>query len=410
MIFGQNRTVFTLTDCYDSAVNNYPNLQKLLLNKEIFSLNTKNIKSNYYPKLNLNGQISYQSDVTKMPIGNSIPGISIKELDKDWYQINLNIEQMIYDGGLTKSKKKLEEADFNVSDQKMQVELYQLKSNINHLYFNIIFLNKNKEILNILINNLQIRIDDAKTAFENGMLLSSEIDALRVEKNSTTQKIIEIKEDINSLIASMNELSGLDIKDANQLVLQDFEISDFDFTNSRPEYLLLSLQQEKIGALKSLTAVKRMPVLAAFGQAGYGRPGYDMLKNAFDDYYKVGATLRWNIWDWNNAKRQTQVYEIQKQIIDAEKSTFDQNLKADLHKKISDINKYQKLLETDLLIVRLQDNVVETANNQMDNGAITATNYLIEVNKKVKAHLNLEAHKLQLVYSKILYLTAIGKI
>ena len=410
ILFGQSSSVFTLTNCYDSAVNNYPNLRQLELNIAIFNLNTKNIKAAYYPILNLCGQVSYQSDVTKMPFGNNIPGISVEELDKDWYQINLNIEQLIYDGGLTSSRKKLEEADFKVADQKLQVQLYQLKASINHLYFNIIFLNKNREILNVLVNNLQIRIDDAQIAFENGMLLSSEIDAIKVEKNSTIQRLIEIDEDVSALISSLNEISGLEIETADQLDFQEMEISDYIFINNRPEYLLLSLQQEKISALKSITAVKRMPVFAAFGQLGYGRPGYDMLNNSFDDYYKVGASLRWNIWDWNNVKRQKQVYEIQNQIINTEKETFDQNLKADLHKKISDINKYQKLLETDLEIVRLQENVVKTANNQMDNGSITATNYLIEVNKKVKANLNLEAHKLQLAYSKILYLTAIGKI
>lgn len=408
--FGQVGQKFTLADCHDSAVYNYPNLRQLELNKAVFDLNTKNIKTSYYPKLNLNGQLSYQSDVTKMPIGNSIPGINIEELDKDWYKINLDIEQMIYDGGLNSSKKRLEETNFKISDQKLQVELYLLKDRVSHLFFNIVFLDKNREILNVLVDNLEIRIGNAQKVFENGMLLSSEIDALKVELNTTIQKVMEMDGDIEALIASMNEISGMEIKSANQFKLPEIDISDYIFINNRPEYLLLSLQQEKLTALKSVTAVKRMPVLAAFGQVGYGRPGYDMLKNSFDDYYKVGAALRWNIWDWSKVKREKQVIDIQNQIISSQKETFNQNLRADLHKKISDINKYYKLIEMDLEIVRLQKNVVNTANNQMDNGTITTTNYLIEVNKKVKAQLNLEAHKLQLVYSKILYLTAIGKI
>ncbi len=411
VVVGQVEQKLTLSQCYDSAISNYPNLSQLELNKAVFDLNTKNIKTNYYPKLNLNGQASYQSDVTKMPFGDNLPaGLQIEELDKDWYKINLDIEQMIYDGGLTSSMKKLEETDYKISTQKLQVELYQLKDRINHLFFNIIYLSKNEEILSTLKNNLEVRVEDAKIAFENGVLLSSEIDALRVEVNLTEQKIIEIDDDINALISSFNEISGLNINTASQLEFPDIEISDYNFVNNRPEYLLLSLQQEKLSALKSVTAVKRKPVFMAFGQVGYGRPGYDMLKNQFDDYYKVGAALRWNIWDWSKVKREKQVLEIQSQIINSQKQTFDQNLRADLHKKISDINKYYKLIESDKVIVRLQENVVKTANNQMDNGTITATNYLIEINKKAKAHLNLEAHKLQLVYSKLLYLTAIGKI
>ena len=168
-------------------------------NKAVFDLNTKNIKTNYYPKLNLNGQASYQSDVTKMPIGNNIPGLEIEELDKDWYKVNLDIEQMIYDGGLTSSQKKLEEADLKISDQKLQVELYQLKDGINHLFFNIVFLDKNREILNVLVDNLKIRIEDAQKVFNNGMLLSSEVDALKVEINTTIQKQYKVYSQVTKL-------------------------------------------------------------------------------------------------------------------------------------------------------------------------------------------------------------------
>ena len=405
------QTVFTLQACQDSAVNHYPNLKQFELNSAASELRTKNIKTNYYPKLNLNGQASYQSDVTKMPFGDDLPpGLQVEELDKDWYKINLDIEQMIYDGGLTSSQKKLEETNLLISDQKLEVELYQLKDRVNHLFFNIVYLNKNKGIIEILIKNLAARIEDAQIAFENGMLLSSDIDAIKVEMKMSQLKIIELEEDISALIASLNKISGLQISDASQLEFPDIEISDYTFENNRPEYLLLSLQQDKLSALKTMTTVKRRPMIVAFGQAGYGRPGYDMLKNEFDDYYKIGAMLKWNIFDWNKVKREKQILDIQNQIITSQKATFNQNLQADLYKKISDVNKYQKLIETDKEIVSLQENVVKTANSQMDNGTITATNYLIEVNKKTKADLSLEAHKLQLVYSKLLYLTALGKI
>ncbi len=406
------QTVFTLQDCHDSAISHYPNLKQFELNSAASELRTKNIKTNYYPKLNLNGQASYQSDVTKMPFGDNLPpGFpQIEELDKDWYKINLDIEQMIYDGGLTSGQKKLEETDLLISNQKLEVELYQLKDRVNHLFFNIVYLNKNKGIIEVLIKNLQARIDDAQNAFENGMLLSSDIDAIRVEMKMSQLKIIELDEDISALIASLNKISGLQISDASQLEFPDIEISDYIFENNRPEYLLLSLQQDKLDALKTMTSVKRRPMIVAFGQAGYGRPGYDMLKNEFDDYYKIGAMLKWNIFDWNKVKREKQILDIQHQIITSQKATFNQSLQADLYKKISDVNKYQKLIETDKEIVSLQKNVVKTANSQMGNGTITATSYLIEVNKKTKAELSLEAHKLQLVYSKLLYLTALGKI
>ena len=399
----------SLKVCQDSAVKNYPNIRQILLNSETYELNIKNIKTNYYPKLNLNGQASYQSEVTKIP-EMPLPAFDVPEISKDWYKINLDIEQMIYDGGITAGQKKVEVARHEISDQKIEVELYGLKERINQLFFNILFLRKNIEVLHVLHQNLETRIKDALVAFNNGMLLSSDVDALRVELYRAEQKITEKNEDLSALVASLNELTHLIILSADELIIPDIKLDNFDFINNRPEYVLLGKQQLQVLALKSLTKSKRNPVFMAFGQAGYGRPGYDMLNNNFDDYYMIGARLHWNIWDWGKVKREKQVFDIQNNIINAQRETFNQNLKADLHKRIADIEKYEKIIGRDEDIVQLQNNVVKTVDHQLKNGTITSTTYLIELNKMLEARLNLEAHKLQLIYAKYQYLTSIGNL
>jgi outer membrane protein TolC len=399
----------TLQMCRDSAVRNYPNIQQIMLNKETYELNIKNIKTNYYPKLNLNGQASYQSDVTKIP-DMPLPAFDIPEISKDWYKINLDVEQMIYDGGMTAGQKKVEAVRHEISDQKIQIELYQLKERVNQLYFNILFLRKNIEVLEVLHQNLTTRIKDARVAHENGMLLSSDVDALQVELYRAEQKITEKEEDLAALIASVNEITHLNIQSADELIIPEIKLENYDFVNNRPEYVLLDKQQSQVVALKSLTKAKRIPVFMAFGQAGYGRPGYDMLNDNFDDYYMIGLRLHWNIWDWGKVKREKQVFDIQNNIINTQKETFNQNLRADLHKRIADIEKYQKIIERDSDIVLLQKNVVETAGRKLKNGTITSTSYLIELNKMTETRLNLEAHKLQLIYAKYQYLTSVGNL
>ena len=200
------------------------------------------------------------------------------------------------------------------------------------------------------------------------------------------------------------------IPSADDLIVPEITIENYNFVNNRPEYILLNKQQTQVIAMKSLTQSKRLPILKAFGQAGYGRPGYDMLNNNFDSYFMIGARLHWNIWDWGKVKREKQVFDIQNSIINTQKETFNQNLKTDLHQRIADIEKYEKIIGTDETIVSLQKNVVNTVDNQLKNGSITSTNYLIEINKLVQANLNLEAHKLQLIFAKYQYITAIGNL
>lgn len=408
-LWPQQTEPVSLQECHQNALVNYPSFKQTELNNAIYELNIKNTKTTYYPSLNLNGQISYQSDVTKMPIP-SVPGFVNPVISKDWYKINLDIQQVIYDGGVTSGKKAVESADREISNQQVQIELYQLKEKVNHLFFNIIFLKKNIEVLDVLSQSLKASIKNAESAFKNGTILKSEVDKLKVELIYINQQIIEKQADITALISALNEITKLNIASAETLITPELTINNYNYINNRPEYILLNKQQNKLSAAKTLTQSKRRPVFSAFGQAGYGRPGYDMLNNDFDDYYMIGARLHWNIWDWNKVNNEKQILDIQNEIISSKKQSFDQNLKADLFQRIENISKYKKLLETDDEILELQDNVVSTALVQFNNGIITSTTYLIELNKLTKAKLNTEAHKLQLVFAKYQYITAIGNL
>ena len=409
VLFSQQSGIVTLDQCYEQAILNYPNFKQTDLNNAIYELNIKNTKTNYYPSLNLNGQASWQSDVTKMPIP-PMEGFTNPVIPNDWYKLNLDVGQLIYDGGITSGQKELQDKERIISNQQIAIELYQLKEKVNHLFFNILFLKKNVEVLNVLSENLKANIKEAQIVYENGMLLKSEVSKLKVEQVKVQQDIIDKESGIKAIIASLNELTKLNIQKSDELAEPDIVISSFTFSNSRPDYLMLGLQQDRILSMKNLTKSKRIPKISAFGQAGYGRPGYDMLNDQFDDYYMIGARLNWNIWDWNKVRNEKQILDIQKEIIDFKKQTFNQSLKADLYQRIENISKYEKLIKSDIIIVDLQDEIVATALNQFNNGTITSTTYLIELNKLSQAQLGLEAHKLQLIFAKYQYLSAIGEL
>jgi len=103
-LWSQQNTLVTLQECLEGAIVNYPSFKQTELNNSINELNIKNTKTNYYPTLNLNGQASYQSDVTKMPIP-AMSGFVNPVISNDWYKLNLDVQQIIYDGGATSGKK-----------------------------------------------------------------------------------------------------------------------------------------------------------------------------------------------------------------------------------------------------------------------------------------------------------------
>ena len=151
-----------------------------------------------------------------------------------------------------------------------------------------------------------------------------------------------------------------------------------------------------------------MPRFAAFGELGYGRPGLNMLSNSFDAFYMLGAKVSWTLWDWNETSNQKKILDLQKQVLESEKETFNQGIKIILENNIADISKYESLINSDNDIISLREKVVKISESQLENGTITATEYLTDLNNLLQSKVNLQSHKIQLIKTKVEYLTLKG--
>lgn len=126
----------SLEDCYALVNKNYPiaKQSKLLEEKSALDLATINLAK--LPKLDLNAQATYQSDVTQLPV--KIPNLTVDPANKDQYKATFDVNQLLYNGGLIDANAQLKESQTKTQQQQVQVNLYQLKSKINQLYFSIL--------------------------------------------------------------------------------------------------------------------------------------------------------------------------------------------------------------------------------------------------------------------------------
>ena len=405
----QTGKVISLKICLTKAEQNFPLLKKDLYNQKQLQLEKKIISSNYYPSININGRASYQSEVTQIP-ALPLPGVNIPVISNDFYNLNLNLEQLIWDGGRTKKLSDIKENEYKIDIQKNKIRLYDLKKGISIMYFNILFLKENIKTLKLLVSDLKARIADGKAAVRNGVILASGLDKLKVGLMQTQQIIYSKNSDLKGLIESLNALTGMKLSVNDSMASPDMNISVFPMNNNRPEYHLLTMQQQQIKSYNSLNRKKRMPVLKLFGQAGYGRPGYNMLNNNFSSYYMVGVQLNWKLWNKGNVKKQQHIFTLEQNKIQVEKENFNYNLNAVYRQQLESIKKFQSLLDADKKIIAIQNKITQTSQNQLKNGTITASEYLIQLNKKIKAVLTMKAHKLQLLFAKNQYITTMGKL
>ena len=133
---------------------------------EIWQLKDKNLSKGWLPTLDANGSFIYNSSVVDMTdiLGSfPVPGIAdlIKPLPHEQYKITVDINQVIYDGGAIKGARALEKADLNINQKQTETDLYKLRGQINSYYFNLLLLDRQRELLQ---NYLEL---DKQTNFIN---------------------------------------------------------------------------------------------------------------------------------------------------------------------------------------------------------------------------------------------------
>jgi len=330
-------------------------------------------------------------------------------MPKDQYKVTIDINQVIYDGGAIKGARNIEKAELNINGKQTEIDLYKLKSQINIYYFGILLYEHNEQLLINYHEILEKKIKSMESAVNNGVILKSDIDVLTSEMLRTEQQLSETEIRKNSLIQLLADITGNEIDNTTKLVVPTVS-NKSDSLLLRPELQMFDLRKSQLDATLGLIRSKRMPKIFGFASLGYGSPpGQNFFKSSFDTYYIVGGSVKWNIFDWNKSKNEKKVISLQQAVIDNRKKDMTDNLKRLLNSKEADINSLKALTETDIKQISLRKNITASAESKYQNGTITATEYLGELNSEKQALINYEIHKINLALAKVEYLNISGK-
>lgn len=402
----------TLETCYRMAEQSFPLVNQIDLLAGSYDLKVKNLNKNWLPAINLNGQVSYQSDVTKVQISlpSPLPVLDMPELSKDWYKATLDVSQAIWDGNVTSYQKKLEEMNLQVDQTHVRAELYQLKEQVNRFYFSIILLNQNEELLLSTKKQLEEKLKEVKAGIEYGAILQSAADALEAELFGHDQRLTETRADRSGLFRMLSELISAEVPETTLLMMPDPVIPDYTYQNNRLENTVFDLQRDKLGLMQHMVTTKWNPKFFAFGQAGIGRPALNMLSNDFEPFYVVGLKLNWPLLNWNANKNEKKILGIQSDILGTQQAAFDKNLKIQSEKELTEILKTLDVIKQDHEIITLREKISQSASAQLTNGVITSSEYVTRLTEERQARLSYEIHKIQLIQAKLAYLFNQGRL
>ncbi|GHB59905.1 transporter [Persicitalea jodogahamensis] len=406
----QAQSVVTLEQCYEAARANYP----LLKQKEILARNGElaigSLNLNrQLPQLALNGQATWQSQVTKLPI--ELPNFSIPTLSKDQYRLTLDASYALYDGNLSQLQTEVQRASTATAQQQVEIELNRLKDQVNGLFLNALLTDENRVLTRALLANLENRLEKLRANVRFGTVAQMDADALEAELLTAGQRLAQLDATRTGLRESLALLTDLPISDSTQLVVEEVPNAAGGVGTAelgRPELQLYRAQRSLYDAQFQLSGNKAKPRLSLFAQGGAGRPGLNMLSNDFRSFFIGGLRLNWNLSSAYTLNNDRQMITLNRQTVDIQQATFEKNLSVQLRQQQTEIDKLAAQLAADAEIVALRSRVREAAAVQLDNGAIAARDYTTELNAENQAQLNQKLHELQLLLARIQYRTLMG--
>jgi outer membrane protein TolC len=412
--YGQNKQLLTLGDCYRDAIMASPLSDEKDNLTRISQLKDKNIQTGWYPTLDAGATLIYNSNVVDLSSAFEsvpIPGLSdaIGGMPHDQYKLAIDINQVIYDGGAIKSSKKVEIAGLNYEIQSVEAQLYKIKEQVNSTFFSLALAAKQISLLSSFQDLIEKQLSSVKYGVDNGFLLLTDYNILRSEKLKIEQQIIELEHRRTSLFAVLSDLTGKEYLNNTELLLPQLE-SGSPIQITRPELSSFDLKINQLEAGRDLIKSSRKPKAFGFATMGYGSPpGNDFFTDSFGTYATVGAGIKWSITDWNRSRRNEQIIDLNKSIIESRKEDLEGNLRRALEIKSSEIVSLTTLLKTDEELIEIRKTITEATALKLKNGTITATEYLTELNAEKQAVLNRDLHLITLVKTRAEYLYISGK-
>jgi outer membrane protein TolC len=396
-----------LQKTYELAQQNYPLIKQKDLIRQSKDITIDNLRKGFLPQISLSGQATYQSEVTQVKI--PVPGVTITPLDKDQYKMLADINQLIYDGGVIKEQKSIQQLNEDAEQQKIEVELYKLKERINQFFLGVLFLDEQLKQVDLIKADLNTGIKKVEAQVNNGVAFKSNLNVLKAELLKAEQRIIELKSSRKGLIDVLGLFINQSLPENIQLEkpLADAAVNTGDI--QRPELKLFSTQEKLLGGQVKLIDSRNKPKASLFLQGGYGRPGLNFLKNEFEFFYITGLRLNWGLGGLYTRRNEKKLVTINQQIVTTQKEVFLLNTNLQLKQQQAEIDKLVQLVATDKEIIDLRIKVKDAAKAQLENGVITASDYLREVNAEDQARQSLITHQIQLLQAQINYNTISGK-
>lgn len=380
-----------------------PRVRQLELEARQTELRLQTIAADRLPSLRLESRAQHQSDAPSTPV------LSFPRTTVDTF---VGIEQPLFDPTRA-PRASAARAALDETRARIDTALYGVRSEVNEAFFAALDAAARITALDARIPALEALHAVAAARVREGAALPGEaraieaallerrrdrasIEARRLAALARLQQAAALSEAVTALAAPSLDAAVADARTRLATVRERPEFRQFDRARDR-----LTAEEQGIDAA-------RKPRVAAFGRAGFGKPGLDFIDDKWSAYWLGGIQLQWAPFTWGDAVRERETLALERDIVSADEAAFAAGLTRAAAAELADIDRLEAMLAADAQAVALREAVEREALIRWQERVIPLQEYLDRSGERLDAELALAARRVELGAARARLLTTLG--
>lgn len=403
---------FELATLQQAAIDTDPRARELQLFEQQSDLRLRNIAVQRRPLVMVDGQAQYQSDVAHLPV--QLPGVGpFFAPPKDTFDAGVRLDQRLFDATVG-ALGALERAQLAENQARVRATLFSLRQQVNDAFFAAAGLQARSGALAATIEDLNTRLQETRARVQQGTALPADAAAIEATLLQRQQDADDLSATRRAALDRLGTLTGQTLSETDLLTLPDIAAVVTQARQSqatlraRPEYEQFARSRDRLVRQQELTIAQERPRLSAYGRAGYGKPGLNFAQSEFQAYGFAGVRLQWNAWTWGAGTREREALAIQQQIVASDEAAFTRSLTAAIEGDEAAVDRLQRSLASDERIVMLREQVEQSTRIRLQEGVVTASEYVDRSTELLQARFAREGHRVELAQAGARLLTTLG--
>ena len=405
-------STLNLGELHRAAEASDPRARGIRLLEQQWELRDRNVAVQRLPAFGIESQVQYQTDAPSSPVTNA-GGSPLFQAPKQTYDTLLRVEQRLFDPTVSRQAA-VQRAQLAEDQARVRTALYALRQQVSDAFFAVALLDQRAGVLAAAIADLSARASEMDARVREGTALRADFAAIEASRIQRRQEEDELRTNRRAALERLATIVSRRIAPGATPVLPDLasEVmrarSAGQLPKERPEFAQFTRARERLERQREAAVVQSLPKLSAFGRVGYGRPGLNFIRDEFDTYGVGGIRLQWNAWSWGTPTRESEIARLQADIVTAEEEAFTRTLEQSTGTDEATIERLERTVASDAQIIALREEVERAARARMQEGVLTAADYVARQSELLQSRYARASHEVELAQARARLLVTLG--